>query len=148
MMHYVLNLYQIMTVRRFAPCVSDIKSVRQYWHHCSIPAPLPYANGKLEISTQAVLHRNFSICLNIKGLRYCSKFVIGSDPILDIYFFYAALYVRKYYNTARPHMTNNDFPPDGVEKLPVTIPFPERNVGNVKSVSWVGGFHHSYYWAA
>ena len=29
-----------------------------------------------------------------------------------------------------------------------TIPFPERNFGNVKSVSWVGGFHHSYYWAA
>jgi hypothetical protein len=55
---------------------------------------------------------------------------------------------REYYNTARPHMTNNDFPPDAPEKLPVTIPFPERNVGNVKSVSWVGGFHHSYYWAA
>jgi hypothetical protein len=31
-------------------------------------------------------------------------------------------------------MTNNDFPPDAPEKLPVTIPFPERNVGNVKSV--------------
>jgi hypothetical protein len=55
---------------------------------------------------------------------------------------------RGYYNTARPHMTNNDFPPDGVEKLPVMIAFPERNVDNVKSVSWVGGFHHSYYWAA
>jgi len=55
---------------------------------------------------------------------------------------------RKYYNTARPHMTNNNFPPDGVEKLPVTIPAQERNVGNVKSISWVGGFHHSYYWAA
>jgi len=55
---------------------------------------------------------------------------------------------REYYNTARPHMTNNDFPPDAPEKLPVIIPFPERNAGNVKSVSWVGGFHHSYYWAA
>ena len=86
MMHYVLNLYQIMTVRRFAPCVSDIKSARQYWPHCSIPAPLPYANGKLGISTQAVLHRNFSICLNIKGLRYYSKSVLGSDTILDVYF--------------------------------------------------------------
>jgi putative transposase len=47
---------------------------------------------------------------------------------------------REYYNTARPHMTNNDFPPDTPEKLPVIIPFPERNVGKVKSVSWVGGF--------
>jgi len=55
---------------------------------------------------------------------------------------------REYYNTARPHMTNNDFPPDAPEKLPVIISFPERSVGNVKSISWVGGFHHSYYWAA
>jgi len=35
----------------------------------------------------------------------------------------------------RPHMTNNDFPPVAPEKLPVIIPFPEKNVGNVKSVS-------------
>lgn len=55
---------------------------------------------------------------------------------------------REYYNTARPHMTNNDFPPDAPENTPVIIPFPERKLENVKSVSWVGGFHHSYYWAA
>jgi putative transposase len=55
---------------------------------------------------------------------------------------------REYYNTARPHMTNMDFPPDAPEKLLVIILFPERNAGNVKSVSRVGGFHHSYYWAA
>ena len=55
---------------------------------------------------------------------------------------------REYYNTVRPHMTNDDFPPDTPENKPVIIPFPERKLENVKSVSWVGGFHHSYYWAA
>jgi hypothetical protein len=55
---------------------------------------------------------------------------------------------REYYNTARPHMTNDDFPPDAPENKSVIIPFPERKLGTVKSVSWVGGFHHSYYWAA
>jgi len=55
---------------------------------------------------------------------------------------------REYYNTARPHMTNNDFPPDKPERIPVIIPFPDRKLGNVKSASWVNGFHHSYSWAA
>jgi transposase len=55
---------------------------------------------------------------------------------------------REYYNTVRPHMTNDDFPPDAPENKPVIIPFPERKLENVNSVSWVGGFHHSYYWAA
>jgi hypothetical protein len=45
-------------------------------------------------------------------------------------------------------MTNNDFPPDKPEKMPVIVPFPDRTLGNVKSVSWMGGFHHSYCWAA
>ena len=45
-----------------------------------------FSEGLVRISTQAVLHRNFSICLNIKGLRYCSKSVLGSDPIIDAYF--------------------------------------------------------------
>ena len=58
------------------------------------------------------------------------------------------LQYRKYYNTARPHMTNNDFPPDKPEKMPVIVPFPDRKLSNVKSVSWVNGFHHSYSWAA
>ncbi len=31
--------------------------------------------------------------------------------------------------------------------MPVITPFPEKKLENVRSVSWVGGFHHSYYWA-
>jgi hypothetical protein len=40
-------------------------------------------------------------------------------------------------NTRDTHMTNDDFPPDAPENKPVIIPFPERKLENVKSVSWV-----------
>ena len=52
---------------------------------------------------------------------------------------------KDYYNNARPHMTNHDQPP--IMK-PVKLPKAEKSVSNVESVSWVGGFHHSYRWAA
>ena len=58
---------------------------------------------------------------------------------------------RKYYNTARPHMTN------GVEApvLPERAKIPAANDSDffktprkLQKVKWLGGLHHSYRWAA
>lgn len=52
---------------------------------------------------------------------------------------------KEYYNHARPHMSNDGYPP--VLK-PVEFKQAEKSVCNLESIPWVGGFHHSYRWAA
>ena len=52
---------------------------------------------------------------------------------------------KVYYNYARPHMTNNSEPPvhEAIDIQPA-----EKSLRNLESIPWVGGFHHSYHWAA
>ena len=52
---------------------------------------------------------------------------------------------KDYYNYARPHMTNNCEPP---VHEPIDIQPAEKSLRNLESIPWVGGFHHSYRWAA
>ncbi len=53
-----------------------------------------------------------------------------------------------FYNNVRPHMYNQDYPPAVQAPINAYYQSQDKSCKKIEAVPWVGGFHHSYRWAA